>query len=95
MIRLSNFLGIYPSTENMHFDFFNLNNGIFTEENVAGELSLKGENLAYLKKIIKKEKVNVPAKNRKELIENIFEYFTYHHYNLSNIKSYNVILSLE
>lgn len=95
MIRLSSFLGIYPSTENMHFDFFNLNNGIFTEENVSGELSLKGENLVYLKKIIKKEKVNIPAKNRQELIKNIFEYFTYHHYNLSNIKSYNVILSLQ
>ena len=53
MIRLSNFLGIYPSTENMHFDFFNLNNGIFTEENVDGELNLRGENLEYLKRILK------------------------------------------
>ena len=95
MVQLTDYLGIYPSTENIHYDFFNINNGIFTKKEVPGELNLKGINLKYLKKIIKKEEVSIPSENRRELIENVFDYFTCHHYNLSNIKSYNVILSLE
>jgi len=95
MVQLTDYLGIYPSTENIHYDFFNINNGIFTNKEVPGELNLKGINLKYLKKIIKKEEVSIPSENRRELIENVFDYFTCHHYNLSNIKSYNVILSLE
>ena len=95
MIQLTYYLGIYPSTENMNYDVFNINNGVFTNKEVPGQLNLKGTNLKFFKKIIKKEEVSIPSENRRELIENIFDYFTCHHYNLSDIKSYNIILSLE
>ena len=95
MVQLTYYLGIYPSTENMNYNVFNINNGVFTNKEVPGQLNLKGTNLKFFKKIIKKEEVSIPSKNRRELIKNIFDYFTCHHYNLSDIKSYNVILSLE
>ena len=95
LLKLSDFLGIYPSIENINYDFFNINNGVFTQNEIKGDYNLSGLNLEYFKKIIKKEKITIPSKNRKELIENMFNYFTCHHYNLSNIKSYNVIQALE
>ena len=95
LLKLSDFLGIYPSIENINYDFFNINNGVFTQNEIKGDYNLSGLNLEYFKKIIKKEKITIPSKNRKELIENMFNYFTCHHYNLSNIKSYNVIRALE
>ena len=95
LVQLTYYLGIYPSTENMNYNVFNINNGVFTNKEVPGQLNLKGTNLKFFKKIIKKEEVSIPRENRRELIKNIFDYFTCHHYKLSEIKSYNVILSLE
>ena len=94
LIQLSEFLGISPSTENIDLPYFNLNSGNFTGIKNKNEEIIKGEIINYFKRLIIKENVIIPYQSRQELIKILFRYYSIHHINLSNIKSYEVIESL-
>ena len=94
LIQLSEFLGISPSTENIDLPYFNLNSGNFTNIKNENEEIIKGEIINYFKRLIIKENVIIPYQSRQELIKILFRYYSIHHINLSNIKSYEVIESL-
>ena len=94
LIQLSEFLGISPSTENIDLPYFNLNSGNFTNFKNKNEEIIKGEVINYFKRLIIKENVIIPYQSRQELIKILFRYYSIHHINLSNIKSYEVIESL-
>ena len=94
LIQLSEFLGISPSTENIDLPYFNLNSGNFTNIKNKNEEIIKGEVVNYFKRLIIKENVIIPYQSRQELIKILFRYYSIHHINLSNIKSYEVIESL-
>ena len=94
LIRLSEFLGISPSTENIDLPYFNLNSGNFTNIKNKNEEIIKGEVINYFKRLIIKENVIIPYQSRQVLIKILFRYYSIHHINLSNIKSYEVIESL-
>ena len=94
LIQLSEFLGISPSTENIDLPYFNLNSGNFTNIKNKNEEIIKGEIINYFKRLIIKENIIIPYQSRQELIKILFRYYSIHHINLSNIKSYEVIESL-
>jgi DNA repair protein RecO (recombination protein O) len=94
LIQLSEVLGISPSTENIDLPYFNLNSGNFTKTKNKNEEIIKGEIINYFKRLIIKENVIIPYHRRQELIKTLFRYYSIHHINLSNIKSYEVIESL-
>ena len=94
LIQLSEFLGISPSTENIDLPYFNLNSGNFTNIKNKNEEIIQGEVINYFKRLIIKENVIIPYQSRQELIKILFRYYSIHHINLSNIKSYEVIESL-
>ena len=94
LIQLSDFLGISPSTENIDLPYFNLNSGNFTNIKNKDEEIIKGDVINYFKRLIIKENVIIPYHRRQELIKILFRYYSIHHINLSNIKSYEVIESL-
>ena len=94
LIQLSDFLGISPSTENIDLPYFNLNSGNFTNIKNKDEEIIKGDVINYFKRLIIKENVIIPYHKRQELIKILFRYYSIHHINLSNIKSYEVIESL-
>lgn len=94
LIQLSEFLGISPSTENIDLPYFNLNSGNFTNIKNENEEIIKDEIINYFKRLIIKENVIIPYQSRQELIKILFRYYSIHHINLSNIKSYEVIESL-
>jgi len=94
LIQLSEFLGISPSTENIDLPYFNLNSGNFTNIKNKNEEIIKDEVVNYFKRLIIKENVIIPYQSRQELIKILFRYYSIHHINLSNIKSYEVIESL-
>ena len=94
LIQLSEFLGISPSTENIDLPYFNLNSGNFTNIKNKNEEIIIGEVVNYFKRLIIKENVIIPYQSRQELIKILFRYYSIHHINLSNIKSYEVIESL-
>lgn len=94
LIQLSEFLGISPSIENNELPYFNLNTANFTNIKNKSEEIIEGEMLDYFKRLIIKEKVSIAYHKRQELIKILFRYYSIHHINLLNIKSYDVIESL-
>ena len=94
LISLTKFLGFFPSIENIEYQFFNLNNSCFTNKTESSEEVINGDNLNYFRALITNRNINIPYKNRQQLIEKIFYYYKVHHYKLDNIKSHIVIESL-
>ena len=66
LMEISYYLGIYPSLENIEFDYFNINHGVFTEQENILEYNLGGPNLKYFKKILQNKKTNIPSENVRE-----------------------------
>ena len=95
IIELSYFLGIYPSTENINFNFFNIDKGVFTLNKNEENLNITGKNLFFFKSLLENSEVSIPKKNQRELLEMLFKYYSLHHFDLSNLKSYEIIKSLE
>ena len=56
---------------------------------------LLGINLNYFKSLLKNKKTKIPSENIRELMEIIFTYYTCHHFDLSSLKSYEIIKSLD
>ena len=52
LIELCKFLGIYPSDENINFEYFNLNSGEFTKSENVSDKNITGDNLVFFKKIM-------------------------------------------
>jgi len=94
LISLSKFLGFYPSIENTHYSFFNLNNSVFTEKEITTDINIKGENLLFFRALITKQRITIPHINRQEIIEHLFFYYSTHHYNLNSVSSHKIIESL-
>ena len=92
LLKLTEYLGFHPNKKFSNKDYFDLENGEFT--NHPPYYNIRGENKKYLSTLLQNESVNIPYKNRKELILSLQKYFSLHHYNIENLKSYEVIESL-
>jgi len=94
MLNLSNYLGFFPSTENINAPFFNLESGEFSKDMVNLENYLTEEKTTILKHLLLGKKINISHELKSELLKDIMQYFRHHHYNLSNITSHLIIESL-
>ena len=92
LLKLTEFLGFHPNQDFSNKDYFDLESGEFT--NHPPYYNIRGENKKYLSDLLQNESVNIPYKNRKELIMSLQKYFSLHHYNIEKLKSYEVIESL-
>ena len=94
MLNLSEYLGFFPSTENINAPFFNLETGEFSGKAFNLNIYLTEEKTTILKHLLLGEKINIPQELKSELLKDIIQYFRLHHYNLSNITSHLIIESL-
>lgn len=92
LLQLSSYLGFFPSSENSDKNLFDLENGCFT--NQSAYYNISGENKEYFKSLLLNKEVSIPYINRKELLKSLQKYYSLHHYNIENLKSYEVIESL-
>ena len=92
LLKLSAYLGFYPNSEYYERNYFNLENGEFS--NQLSYYCLSGENKKYLALLLNNSEIDIPYKNRKELLKSLQKYYNLHHYNIDNLKSYDVIESL-
>ena len=92
LIKLSRLLGFYPNKENSERKFFNLDSGEFS--NNPSNYYLADDNKKYFSLLLNDHEVEIPHKNRKNLIFSLQNYYDLHHYNIKNLKSYDVIESL-
>ena len=94
MLNLSKYLGFFPSTENINAPFFNLETGEFSAKAFNLNIYLNEEKTTILKYLLLGKKINLPQELKSELLKDIMQYFSLHHYNLSNITSHLIIESL-
>ena len=92
LIKLSGLLGFYPNKENSEKKYFNLDSGEFS--NNPSNYFLGDDNKKYFSLLLNDHEVEIPHKNRKNLIFSLQNYYDLHHYNIKNLKSYDVIESL-
>ena len=92
LLKLTEFLGFHPNKDFSNKDYFDLESGEFT--NHPPYHAVCGENKKYLGSLLQNKSVQIPYKNRKELIFSLQQYFSLHHYNIKKLKSYKVIESL-
>ena len=92
LLKLTEYLGFYPNKDFLKKDYFDLESGEFT--NHPPYYNIRGENKKYLSSLLQNESINIPYKNRKELIISLQKYFSLHYYNIEKLKSYEVIESL-
>ena len=92
LLKLTEFLGFHPNKDFLNKDYFVLESGDLTNHHPY--YNIRGQNKKYLSSLLQNEPVNIPYKNRKELIMSLQKYFSLHHYNIKNLKSYKVIESL-
>ena len=81
--------------ENINFNFFNIDKGVFTQNKNEENLNITGKNLFFFKSLLENKEVCIPKKTQRELLEMLFKYYSLHHFDLSNLKSYEIIKSLE
>ena len=92
LIKLSSYLGFYPNPEYCERKYFNLETGEFS--NQLSYYCLSEKNKKYFTLLLNNIEVDIPYKNRKELLKSLQKYYSLHHYNIDNLKSYAVIESL-
>ncbi len=92
LLKLTEFLGFHPNKDFSNKDYFDLESGSFS--NHPPYYNIRGENKKYLSALLQNKSVDIPYKNRKELIVSLQKYFSLHHYNIEKLKSYEVIKSL-
>lgn len=92
LIKLSSYLGFYPNSEFSDRKYFDLESATFISENSYYNIS--DDNKIYFSSLLKNKNIEIPYQNRKELIKSLQDFYKLHHYNIDQLKSYEVIESL-
>ena len=98
LINLTRYLGFYPDETGLDSVYFNLNEGLFTNDAFFGS-SLQGEDLILFKSILgikfeMVDKLSLNVKSRQRLLEIIIEYYNLHLVSFRKPKSIEVLKSL-
>jgi len=82
LINLTRYLGFYPDTDAIHFDYFDLQEGAFTNQASLNPM-LTGENLIYFKRLLginfdEIHTIKMNKINRQEVLKSLVLYFELH-----------------
>ena len=94
LIGLSEQLGFLPSKDQIDGDYFNLEFGEFTNNQQQLNYFIKKENSYYLRKLLENKDINIPYKNRNEILLHLIQYYKLQHHELKNMTSHLIIESL-
>jgi len=95
LIHLTRYFGLFPQTENIDALYFDLEQGVFTDEQPPKH-HIAGINLDVFKKLLgikfdNLNDINITNNMRRDLIDDIIAYYKYHFESFSNLKSIDVI----
>ena len=94
LIGLSEQLGFLPSKDQIDGDYFNLEFGEFTNNQQQLNHFIKKDNSYYLRKLLENNDINIPYKNRNEILLHLIQYYKLQHHELKNMTSHLIIESL-
>ncbi|MDA9356621.1 DNA repair protein RecO [Flavobacteriaceae bacterium] len=95
LMEITHYLGFYPDCTNMHYEYFNLEEGIF-ENSKNSKYVIKGNSLVLFKRIlgIKFDSNKLPfidKLNKKDILKNILIYYKLHVDGFKDPKSLKVL----
>ncbi|MDC0204244.1 DNA repair protein RecO [Flavobacteriales bacterium] len=93
LLKLTDFLGFYPSKDSLLYNYFDLEKGEFVIN--KGTYTLTVENSNYLKYLLTEISCVIPYQNRNDLLKSLIEYYKLQHHELKNITSHLIIESLK
>ena len=94
LIRLSEYLGFLPSNQEINGVYFNMELGEFAKNKHQLNYYLEKDNSIYLRKLIENKDINIPYKNRNQILLHLIKYYKLQHHELKNMTSHLVIESL-
>ena len=95
LMQITNYLGFYPDCTNMHYNYFNLEEGLF-EDSKNSKHVIKGDSLVLFKTIlgIKFDSNKLPfidKMKKKDILKNIIIYYKLHVDGFKEPKSLKVL----
>jgi len=95
LLNLTKYLGFYPDKENQSADYFDLQDGVFTDH-PSGMAFITEENLVYFKLLLgtnfdAMHSITMKKTNRQELLKSLVRYFELHLQGFRKLKSLAVL----
>lgn len=95
LLNLTSYLGCYPDTSNMHYDYFNLETGNFEVSRTSNH-SIFDKKLTVLKSFLgikfdALENVKLTAKDRNEFLLMVLDYFNLHLFDFKKPRSLEIL----
>jgi len=94
LIRLSEYLGFSPSKEEINGVYFNMELGRFTSSQQQPNYYVEKDNSVYLRELLENKDINLPYKNRNQILLHLIQYYKLQHHELKNMTSHLIIESL-
>ena len=94
LVRLSEYLGFSPSKEEINGAYFNMELGGFTNNKQQLNYYIEKDNSTYLRELLENKDINIPYKNRNQILLHLIKYYKLQHRELKNMTSHLVIESL-
>jgi len=93
LIRLSEYLGFLPSKDE-EGTYFNMEYGGFTNNQQQQNYYIEKDNSTYLRELLENKDINIPYKNRNQILFHLIQYYKLQHHELKNMTSHLIIESL-
>ena len=94
LIRLAEYLGFSPSKEQINGIYFDMELGQFTNNQEQLNYFVEKENSNYLRELLRNKDINIPYKNRNQILLHLIKYYKLQHHELKNMTSHLIIESL-
>ena len=94
LIQLAKYLGFSPSREQKNGVYFNMELGEFTNKKQHIKYNIEKDNSTYLRALIENKNINIPYKNRSQILLYLIQYYKIQHHELKNMTSHLIIESL-
>jgi DNA repair protein RecO (recombination protein O) len=94
LVRLSEYLGFSPSKEEINGAYFNMELGCFTNNKHQLNYHIEKNNSSYLRELLENKDINIPYKNRNQILLHLIKYYKLQHHELKNMTSHLIIESL-
>ena len=94
MVKTTHYLGFFPDTKTLGKNYFDLESGSFVNSKHFKGLYMSKANGFILSNLLKNKELDISKSEQDIFLDEFFQYFKIHHYNLDNVTSHKVIRSL-
>jgi DNA repair protein RecO (recombination protein O) len=94
LISLSEYLGFSPSKDEINGKYFNMEIGEFVNNKHQLNYYIEKDNSLHLRGLLENKNIDIPYKNRSQILLQLIQYYKLQHHELKNMTSHLIIESL-